>query len=308
LRLREDTASVSDEASMPPYRELVRARFPAVDVERCKPVLGGWDNYMLLVNDTWIFRFPRRPENEDALRKEVALLPRLAPTLPLAVPRFEHVSRGNAPPRIVVGYRRIPGRPLKREDIAESVPTSLIAQLAGFLTALHRFPADRARDLGVPGGDANAWRREYEDFYRWIQREAFPTLGARERRWAAHLCEDFLTASDHFGFAPVLLHRDLAMEHVLFDDAAGRILGVIDWGDASIGDPAFDFTGILADLGEPVAQAVLDSYRGVKDPGMLDRARFYARIIPFYGIIFGRQLGHEEWTRDGLLRLKNLVE
>lgn len=299
---------MSDEAASSRYRDLVRARFPGIDVARYEPVLGGWDNYMLLVDDTWIFRFPRRPENEDALQKEVSLLPRLAPTLPLAVPRFEHVSRGSAPPRIVVGYRRIPGRPLTREDIAESIPTSLIAQLADFLTALHRFPVDRARDLGVPGGDASGWRREYEDFYVWIQREAFPTLGARERSWAADLCEDFLSASDHFGFAPVLLHRDLGMEHVLFDEAAGRITGVIDWGDASIGDPAFDFTGVLADLGETVAQAVLDSYRGLKDPGMLDRARFYARIIPFYGILFGRRLRHEEWTRDGLLRLKNLVE
>jgi aminoglycoside 2''-phosphotransferase len=290
------------------YRALVQERFPAVPVDRCEPVPGGWDHYMLLVNDEWIFRFPRRPENEATLRREAALVPALAPTLPVAVPRFDHVWRGDAPPRIVLGYRRIPGRPLSAQPVSEASVASLGAQLAGFLTSLHGFPVDRARDLGAPGGDAEAWRREYEDFFRWIRREAFPVLGRRERRWATDLCEDFLASSAHFRFTPVLLHRDLGMDHVLFDETAGQITGVIDWGDASLGDPAFDITGILADLGEGMAQAVLEGYRGPKGPGMIDRARFYAEIIPFYGIIYGRQLGHDEWYREGLQRLEALVE
>ena len=260
------------------------------------------------MNGEWIFRIPRRPESEATLEKEARLLPALAPALPVAVPRYEHVWRGEAPPRILVGYRRIPGERLSREAFRGPGGAALGEQVAAFLTALHAFPLGRAAEAGIAADDPEAWRRGYERFFARIRREAFPVLEPRERRWTARVCEEYLEEADHFRFAPVLLHRDLEAVHVLHDPASGRITGVIDWGDASAGDPAFDFTGLLMDLGEPVARAVLAAYRGPKDAGMLERARFYANVAPFHGIIYGRQLGHAEWTREGLDRLRALVD
>lgn len=308
MRTAADTIAVSAEPSLAEVRAIVEARFPQVGVERCEMIPGGWDHAMLLVNDEWIFRIPRRPENEATLQKEARLLPELASALPVAVPRFEHVWRGGASPRIIVGYRRIPGVRLSTDAFAGSHAADLSEQMASFLSALHAFPLGRAERVGIPPGGPEAWRREYERFFRWLQREAFPVVGPRERRWASRICEDFVGDAAHFRFAPVLLHRDLEAEHILHDPASGRITGVIDWGDASIGDPAFDFTGLLADLGENVARAVLERYRGPKDAGMVDRARFYANVVPFYGIIYGRQLGHPEWAREGLRRLRALAD
>ena len=53
----------------------------------------GYDFHVVVVDDEWVFRFPRRAGVEAALETEVELLPRLAPALPVAVPSFEHVSR-----------------------------------------------------------------------------------------------------------------------------------------------------------------------------------------------------------------------
>ena len=58
-----------------------------------------------------------------------------------------------------------------------------------------------------------------------------------------------------------LIHGDLGAEHVFVDD--GRISGVIDWGDAAIGDPALDHGRLLRDFG-----AVPDG----------ERARLYADL------------------------------
>ncbi len=298
---------MSEDSETSRARGLVERRFPDVRVGRCELIPGGWDNIMLLVNEEWIFRIPRRPDGEGPLAKEVALLSELARTLPVPVPRFERVWRGDETPRIIAGYRRLSGQPAAQAVARGRVPETIGTQLAEFLTALHAFPIARARALGVPGGDATSWRGEYEDFYRWIQRETFRDLGARERRWASRLCEDFLATPSHFRFTPVLLHRDLGAEHILHDEATGRITGIIDWGDAWVGDPAFDFTGLLADWGEVTAEAALAHYNGPKDAGMMDRARFYAQVIPFYGIIYGRKFGHEEWRDEGFRRLRALV-
>ncbi len=292
------------EPSVAEARALVEARFPDVRVRTCEPVLGGWDHVLLRVNGDWMFRVPRRTEAEASLEKEARLLPELAPALPVAVPRYERLWRGRARPRILAGYRRIPGRPLSASAVVGAHGASLCRPIAGFLTALHAFPVGRATRAGVPAGDAETWRREYDAFFRRIRKEAFPFLRSGERSWATEMCEAFLAEEGHFRFAPVLLHRDLVAEHVLHDPRSHRITGVIDWGDASVGDPAFDFTGPLADLGAPAARAILAAYRGPRDPGMLERATFYGSLSPFYGIIYGRRLGHPEWTRIALRQLR----
>ena len=43
----------------------------------------GYDFEVAIVDDEWVFRFPRRPGVEDALKLEIALLPALAPALPV---------------------------------------------------------------------------------------------------------------------------------------------------------------------------------------------------------------------------------
>ena len=86
----------------------------------------GFDFRVLAVDGTWIFRFARRAGVVTALETEVALLPAIAPLLPVAVPRFEYVSRE---PAFVV-YELIGGEPLVAED-----PDGVRA----FLDALHSF-------------------------------------------------------------------------------------------------------------------------------------------------------------------------
>ena len=289
------------------YRRLLVERFPSVRVRRCEALLSGWDNVLLRVNGTWMFRVPRRPENEVALRREAALLPELAPTLPVAVPRFEYLWEGEAPPRIVVGYRRIPGTGLTAAGLAGPRGAAAIRPLAGFLRALHAFPLDRAARLGFDVIDPKGWRSEYEATFRWIRTEAFPRLTARERDWTTRRFEGYLDEPRNFRFAPALLHRDLEAQHVLVLRASGRVTGVIDWGDASVGDPAFDFAGLLRDLGAGPTRRILRAYGGPRDAGALARAGFYADLHPFYAIIYGRQLDRPDWVREGREELRTLA-
>ena len=86
----------------------------------------GYDFEVAIVDDEWVFRFPRRAGVEDALELEIELLPRLAPALPVAVPVFEHVLREP----LCVAYRMLRGTPLVDEDGDG---------MRAFLDALHAF-------------------------------------------------------------------------------------------------------------------------------------------------------------------------
>jgi hypothetical protein len=72
----------------------------------------GYDFEAAIVDDEWVFRFPRRPAVAAALEVEIQLLPEIAPALPVAVPMFEHISREP----LFVGYRMIRGTRLVNED------------------------------------------------------------------------------------------------------------------------------------------------------------------------------------------------
>jgi aminoglycoside phosphotransferase (APT) family kinase protein len=71
------------------------------------------------------------------------------------------------------------------------------------------------------------------------------------------------------------IHGDLGAEHVFVD--GDRITGVIDWGDAAIGDPAIDHGRLLRDFGAP------------DHP----RARFYAVATALEDLDYGVPLYRE---------------
>src|SRR5437870_4815007 len=74
------------------------------------------------------------------LRCETALLPELAPVLPVAIPVFEIAVFTDV---VFVGYRKLGGEPL-----SHGTDDAAVARSAGaFLAALHAFPRERACDL-----------------------------------------------------------------------------------------------------------------------------------------------------------------
>lgn len=231
----------------------------------------GYDFEVAIVDDDWVFRFPRRSAVEEALEVEIALLPALAPALPVEVPSFEHVSRKP----LFVGYRLIRGGPLVDED-AEGV--------CAFLETLHAFDAS-----GLPV-ERHDWVEAYRDQCAEFERLVLPFLDKDRRAQAKRLFGDVETLVD---FEPALIHADLEPEHLLVRD--GRLTGVIDWGDARVGDPALDYAWLL---NGPFADWDVD-------PDVRRRARFYHRLGPWYEAHYGLFTNQPAHTERGLAGIRD---
>lgn len=231
------------------------------------PLGEGMDSRAVLAGADMVFRFAKHDDAADGLRREIALLPRLAPTLPLAVPRFECVAEHAGTGRPFVGYRLIRGEPLRRplfDGLAGPVRDSAVDDLGAFLDALHAFPVGVAAACGVrPHGT----RDQYDEDLRLARQAIWPLLGAEARRdidarLQAHLDDDANFA------ARVLLHGDVWPEHVLFSPESGRIAGVIDLADVSIGDPDYDLAFLAMRLGPGFLASWL-ARRPCEDPARL---------------------------------------
>jgi aminoglycoside phosphotransferase (APT) family kinase protein len=226
----------------------------------------GWDYKVLILDGEWVLRIPRHRLALEELEKEIELLPTIADRLPVQVPRFAHVSHE---PRYVV-YPLIRGDRFTDED-----PRGVRA----FLDALHDIPLD---EVAAPHPDwSDTYRRQADEFRRVV----LPLLDPDECARGEALLAEVETLE---GFAPALTHSDLGPEHLLV--RAGRLVGVIDWGDARIGDPALDYAWLL---NGPFPHWDVDDE-------LRRRALIYHRLGPWFEVHYGVFTEQPAWVRSGL--------
>jgi aminoglycoside 2''-phosphotransferase len=109
-----------------------------------------------------------------------------------------------------------------------------------------------------------------------VQAKLFLTLDEPERLFIERMIESYLKSDDATSFRPTLLHGDLSPDHVLFDLKAESVTAIIDFGDAVIGDRAWDFLFIYEDYGLDFLSRVLTTY------GETERLSLLRRIYQFY--------------------------
>jgi aminoglycoside phosphotransferase (APT) family kinase protein len=212
-----------------------------------RPIGQGGD-YLTYRRGDEVLRVARHPTLLHALRREQTLLAWLAPQLPFAVPKILAIDGGDT--HLFARTSLLTGRPLTQPTI----PNDLADDLAAFLAALHAAPLAAApptvtalRRLDTT--PTRAWARLRARIARYLLHRGHDrlaalladlpprTLAALER-WLATPPADGPTAL-------VYVHGDLVTNFLVED---GRLSGVLDWGDSTVGDPARDL-GSLAALG-----------------------------------------------------------
>jgi aminoglycoside 2''-phosphotransferase len=289
-----------------PYIERIRAAYPTLTIAHARIDDSGQNNLVLEVEDAadgaLIFRFARYAEGIATLRREVTLLRGLRGKLPLATPDPGYVAlESERPGEAFMGYRRIPGAPLWREELAaigdEAAVRGVAAQVGRFLRALHEV-SPAAVGLGdLPVSDTAA---EWADLGVRFRDKLFAHMRPDARDEVAGNFEAFLGDGANFTYAPTLRHGDFGTSNVLWDAATHRLTGVIDFGSAGLGDPAVDLAGLIcrAGYGEAFARRCLDVYPALE--ALLPRARFYASTFALQYALFGVEQGEPEAFEHGI--------
>ncbi len=273
----------------------IERKFPQLKVGNIQPLQQGWDSYAVEVNNEYVFRFATHPNVMTQYKKEAWLLPRLAKNLQLRVPDPLFIKL-EPPPPLFIGYRFIPGTPLRSADITESTFKSYSDQLKSFLSSVSSFPIQDAQNE-VPILNGDKWRQKYAEFNEEISIHLSTKIEGNILRNINEVFEEFL-GEKNFNFQPKLIHNDLSSDHILHDETTGLLTGVIDWGDSVFGDPAFDLTGLLGDYGSGFCTSILQGVNGSES--MLKRAGFYLRLIPFYKALHGLEVGDKGKLDEGL--------
>src|SRR5919109_5240078 len=118
-------------------------QFPELQVEALRPLGYGWDYTIWVVDERYAFRFPRRQIGVSGTEREIAVLPKLAPLLPVPVPAPRFVGcPTDEYPWPFFGSSLLPGTEISEAGLDEDGRLAIALELAGFLRALHAVELD----------------------------------------------------------------------------------------------------------------------------------------------------------------------
>jgi aminoglycoside phosphotransferase (APT) family kinase protein len=210
-------------------QRLVAGQFPEWADLPVEPVFPlGTDNANYRLGDDKLVRLPRQPGKIAALERELEVLPRLAASLPLAIP--EPLGRGGPAegfPFPWAVYTWLEGENLRVGQIRD--PQTVAVELAELISCVRALdPTD------APPGLRRGTLRELDD---WV-RDRTAKLDQRYDSAGLLAAWDEALELPAWHGPPTWCHCDLDLRNIVFLE--GRPSAVLDWGGAGLGDPASD--------------------------------------------------------------------
>jgi aminoglycoside phosphotransferase (APT) family kinase protein len=255
-----------------------------------EPLPGGSSNALFAVDrgaSRWVLRRPAQVAAERAdegMRREYRILAALGgtdvphPAVVALCTDHDVLGRTFYLMERVEGVNPIPP-PAALDD--ERHRAEIAFAMVGALARLHQVDW-RARGLGDVGRPGGFHERQAQ---RWGRQLA--SYAGRELPGAGTVME-WLDASRPASFEPTIMHGDYHMMNALIAPGPpGRVLAILDWETATIGDPLLDLAGFcevwcpVAGPGWPARQELLEHYRAARGLAPLGDLAYYQVLYNF---------------------------
>ena len=300
---REWQADVVVEAGL--VRRLLGDQFDELELRSLEPLGEGWDNSVWLVDERWVFRFPRREIAVPAVARQLAILPRLAPRLPLPIPDPAFAGLpGDTFPWPFFGTPFLPGKEAAHAAPSDADRARAARPLGEFLRALHApqlLELEGIDTLPVdPIGRGDMGKRVP------MARERLAELRAHGI-WEAPPEADGIVAAAAALPPPsgrAVAHGDLHLRHLLITDD-GTPSAVIDWDDLCVGDPAIDLVLYWSFLPPAARPGFLAAYPATEDG--LVRARLLSLFLCGALAVYGRHEGKLDLEAEAVAGLERTL-
>jgi len=284
---------------------LIQHQFPHLQANYIQLFGNGWDNTAYLINDLYIFRFPRREVAVQLLQHEIAALPIISKNIDVPVPQPTWIGKPTQDyPWPFVGYRMLPGIPAERADLTDEQRINLAQPLAQFLKKLHAISIDHFPSLP----HEIVFQRLGLDYIIPTMRKNMERIDQFDLLEYKNTLTKIIEQAHNLRSPEnnTLIHGDLYIRHILINPSY-ELAGIIDWGDVQIGDAAMDLAVAHSFL-PPQAHEIFKHTYGYISDQTWQLARLRAVHVMFHVILYAHDIGDEQLVKEAQKSLRYIVE
>jgi len=284
--------------------ETIEYNFKDFKVKSIKKLGEGWMSNAYLINSKWVFRFPKEESGDDDLRKEIMTLPSLKEIITLDIPNFEFIGQQKNGLEFV-GYKEIKGKILNHREFSElpiNIQNNLALQIANFMNEINLFDISKAKDFSILEND---FYRDYSDTIMEFRENVYPVIGKDMQQYITLRLEEYLNNKANFSYTPKLIHADLSIKHLLYNEENEEFTGVIDFGDIQIGDSDFEYTYLLDDCGLDFTKKVMELREEVDITAKLKKVSFFLTVDNVGIILEGIRTNNKAMIYEGIKLLED---
>ena len=249
----------------------------------------GWTHVVLEVNAKWIFRFVRDLSNTQ-LAVEQAFLPLFQKDSPLLIPEIRYSGTN------YIAYKKIEGVKFSEtifQSLGQRERKTTAEALGNFLSCLHAVAFEHQHIKDAPFGG--------NDFWQELWPAVSPCLRGHIREKAEDYFQRAIPKVTSATYQNVIAHSDFGTNNVLIDATRPQIVGVIDFGDLSISDPAADFATFYRRFGKQFAVDMVEYYQLSLGDDFWTRVDYESKRKLFFVVFFALNYGFEEYV-PGIVR------
>lgn len=216
----------------------LREQFPSRAFTHAAPLPPGWSSDPYVIDNQLVAHFPRNAEIAGWLDWDETIL--------------------NFVDSAVGSILRVP-RPLYRGNPGEYFPHGFL--VCDFVPGVPLDSAEAPVSEHLPAELGEALTHIHS-----VSAASAADVGVTQPEW------------DEFSGTLSFLHGDFGPANIIVDPSTGRLAGIIDWGNAQLGDRARDFHKLVLDCGWSFTNAVMEAYGMPVGEEFVDRLRFYAQV------------------------------
>ncbi|TCZ79348.1 aminoglycoside phosphotransferase family protein [Paenibacillus albiflavus] len=282
------------------YVRRIQEVYPNLHIQDVKQNEIGQNNDVFILNQSLVFRFPKYQQGIDKLKRETELLESISKTVAMPIPfpaykSFDEMEVGKA----FMGYKLIEGSPFWKEELinikSQNLTNTIASQLVTFLIELH--------SMDIPITVASQKQHEsvhriIENLFIRIKEKLFPFMRVDAQEKVVDNFNTFLNNTHNQNLEKTLIHGDFGAGNIIWDPKENRVAGVIDFGGAGLGDPAYDFAGILSSYGEEFFEICINLYPGGRR--ISERVHFYRSTFALQEALHGIDHNDQEAFENGI--------
>lgn len=208
------------------YIEFIKEKNPGIIIEKYNFNTEGQNNDVVIINDEYVFKFPKYSNGIEKLKRERDILNAVNKYITLNIPKPRYYNfKPSEVGKVYCGYKMIKGISFRKEIFQNVQEKRDIAkQLATFLKQLHSIPFEEVRGVAINDIDNLSY---WENMFERIQKKLFQFMKKESQRLISENFNSFF--NQNFSNNRTLIHGDFGPSNIIFDLDTQRISGIIDF-------------------------------------------------------------------------------